>query len=350
MPAVLASASLGRTISAFFDAVGSFFSDLAAVHWGTLLVGLVFFALNLTLRSRAIFNGLRAAYPNSRFQWRRIWGAYFSAVGLDNVVPARGGDVVKVFLAKSAIPDSTYATVTAAIYTEVPFDVVLGTIVLIFAFSQGVFPKPPAFARLDAFDLSFLASNARLTLFLITLVAVAVLFGFAVLSRRVRAFWERIRQGFTIMRDRRRYLHEVVAFQAGAWLCRAAGFWFFLDAFRVGASLRNVMLVFGVSAVAGAIPLTPGGAGVQQALLVTVFHRAAPASVVAAYSVGQQLAITALTSGIGFIALVTIFRFRSFKDVIRAGRADRKRTEGSSPGEPPAPSATGGPSAPRARA
>ncbi|MGA2469154.1 MAG: lysylphosphatidylglycerol synthase transmembrane domain-containing protein [Solirubrobacteraceae bacterium] len=344
MLGVLASASLGRTVSAFFNAVGSFFANLAAVHWGTMLIGLVFFTLNLTLRSRAIFNSLRAAYPLARFQWRRVWGAYFAAVGLDNVVPARGGDVVKVFLTKSSIPDSAYATVTAAIYTEVPFDVVLGVIVLIFAFSQGVFPKPPAFAKLDAFDLSFLASNARLTLFLITLLAVATLFGFAVLSRRVRAFWERVRQGFTIMRDRRRYLHEVVAFQAAAWLCRAAGFWFFLDAFRVGASVRNVMLVFGVNAVAGAVPLTPGGAGVQQALLVTVFRRAAPTSVVAAYSVGQQIAITALTSGVGFIALATIFRFRSFKDVIRAGRADRKA-------ETPAnANATAGPPAPHARA
>jgi uncharacterized membrane protein YbhN (UPF0104 family) len=104
------------------------------------------------------------------------------------------------------------------------------------------------------------------------------------------------------------------------------------------------MLVFGVNAVAGAVPLTPGGAGVQQALLVTVFRRAAPTSVVAAYSVGQQIAITALTSGVGFIALATIFRFRSFKDVIRAGRADRKA-------ETPAnANATAGPPAPHARA
>ena len=112
---ILASASLGRTITDFFDAVGSFFSNLAAVHWSSLLVGLLFFAANLTLRSRAIFNSLRAAYPAVRFQWRRIWGAYFAAVGLDNVVPARGGDVVKIFLTKSSIPDSTYATVAAAV-------------------------------------------------------------------------------------------------------------------------------------------------------------------------------------------------------------------------------------------
>ena len=54
-------------------------------------------------------------------------------------------------------------------------------------------------------------------------------------------------------------------------MCRFAAFWFLLDAFRVGGSVENVLLVFGVNQVAGAVPFTPGGAGVQQALLVKVF-------------------------------------------------------------------------------
>jgi hypothetical protein len=44
---------------------------------------------------------------------------------------------------------------------------------------------------------------------------------------------------------------------------------------------------------------------------------------VAAYSVGQQIAIGALTFGIGFAALVFIFRVRSFKEVIARGKQDR---------------------------
>jgi len=324
--ATLASASFSSSVSSFFGAVGKFFSDLAAVHWGALALAVLFFAANLTLRSRAIFNSMRAAYPGVRFQWRRIWGAYFAAVGFNNVVPARGGDVIKVFLAKSAIPDSTYATVAASIYTEAPFDAAVGVIVLIFAFTQGVFPKPPDFAKLNAFDLSFLASNFRLTLFLLTLLAIAVVVAFAVLSRRVVAFWARLRQGLTILFDRRRYLRQVVALQACAWLSRATAFWFFLDAFRIGGSVRNVMLVFAVNSVAGMIPLTPGGVGIQQALFVKVFSR--KQALIVAYSVGQQIVIAALTAGVGLFAVLFIFRFRSFKEVIHAGRADRAQEKG----------------------
>jgi hypothetical protein len=96
-----------------------------------------------------------------------------------------------------------------------------------------------------------------------------------------------------------------------------------LDAFRVGGSVKNVLLVFGVNQVAGAVPFTPGGAGVQQALLVKVFARSASTSVVAAYSVGQQIAIAAFTALIGLAAVVFIFRFRSFREVISAGKASR---------------------------
>ena len=71
VPALTASTSIGHSLSLFFDAVGKFFSDLASVHWGALLLGLLFFGLNLTLRSRAFFHSLRAAYPAARFRWRR---------------------------------------------------------------------------------------------------------------------------------------------------------------------------------------------------------------------------------------------------------------------------------------
>ena len=98
-----------------------------------------------------------------------------------------------------------------------------------------------------------------------------------------------------------------------------------LEAFRVGGSVKNVLLVLGVNAVAAAVPFTPQGAGVAQALLVKVFAGTAAASTVAAYSVGQQIAIGVLTFGIGFAALVFIFRVRSFKEAIRLGREAARR-------------------------
>ncbi len=85
--------------------------------------------------------------------------------------------------------------------------------------------------------------------------------------------------------------------------------------------MSNCALVLGVNAITSLMPFTPGGAGGQQALLVKVFGSGAT---VAAYSVGQQIAIAALTFLIGLGALTRIFRFRSFKEVIAAGREQRE--------------------------
>ena len=332
-------------MSAFFDAVGKFAGNLAAVHWGALLIGLVCFVTYLTIRSRAFYNVLRAAYPTERIEFKRIWGAYIAAYGFNNVVPARGGDVIKLFLVKTSVPNSSYPAVGSSFFVEAIFDLCMAIPILAFAFSQGAFPKPPDFSELHAFDIAFFASNPRFTLFLLTVLAILALVAFAVLSARVRAFWARVRQGVVILRDRRRYVRQVFLVQLGAWTLRFTAFWFLLDAFRVGGSVRNVLLVLGVNAVAALIPFTPGGAGVQQAFLVKVFAGTASGATVAAYSVAQQIAIAAFTLSIGFVALATIFKFRSFKDVIAAGRADRAG------GDPAAAEgATAGPAAPRARA
>jgi uncharacterized membrane protein YbhN (UPF0104 family) len=307
-------------LSDFFDAVGKFFSNLASVSWGSLLIGLAFFGIYLTFRSRAYFHVLRAAYPNERIRWRDIWGAYVAAYGFNNVVPARGGDVMKAFLVHSSVPGSSYPAVGSSFLVEAVFDATIAIPVLIFAFTQGVFPKPPDFASVKAFDLSFFASHPRFALFLLTAIAFLMLLGFALLSRRVKLFWARVRQGLTILWDRRRYLREVWLVQFCGWLFRCAAFWMLLEAFHIHGSVRNVLLVLGVNAVAAIVPFTPGGAGVQQAFLVEVFGKGA-----IAYSVGQQIAIAAFSIGLGFFAIVVIFRFRSFKEVIRAGRASRER-------------------------
>lgn len=320
------------SIGSFFDAVGSFFDSLSRVGWGPLIIGAIAFVIYLTLRARAFFHTLQAAYPAERIAFRRIWGAYIAAYGFNNVIPARGGDVIKLFLVKQSIPHATYPAVGAAICVEAIFDAFMAIFILTFAFSQGVFPKPPDFAKLNAFDLSFFAGHPRFTLFVLTALAVGALVGFAVLSRRVKAFWARVRQGLTILSDRRRYLREVFAWQFAGWIFRFFAFWMLLEAFNVGGSVRNVLLVLGVNAVAAVVPFTPGGAGVQQALLVKVFAGSASGATVAAYSVGQQIVIAVTTIAVGFAALLGIFRIRSFKEAIRLGQAERDRERAAAAG------------------
>ena len=126
-------ASIGSSIEGFLDAAGDFFSSLGEVGWFSLLLGLLSFLVYLTLRSRAFFHTLRAAYPGERIPFWKIWGAYIAAYGFNNVVPARGGDVIKLFLVKTSVPNSTYPAVGAAFFVEAIFDLVMGVFILTFA-------------------------------------------------------------------------------------------------------------------------------------------------------------------------------------------------------------------------
>jgi uncharacterized membrane protein YbhN (UPF0104 family) len=312
--------SIGDTITSFFSSAGTFFSQLAGLNWLSLLLGLSLYAGYLLLRSRALFNAVRAAYPGVEVRWRDVWGAYMVGYAVNNVFPLGGGNVVQLFLTRISIPPSSYPTVAAALSTGVLFDWFMGLLVMCFAFTQGVFPKPPDFSKLPAFDISFFASHMRFTLFFMTVLAIAFLVAFALLSAKVRAFWQRIRLGLTILSDRRRYRREMCTWQFASWIARFAAYWALLDAFHIGGSVRNALLVLAVQVVASVFPFTPGGAGVQQALLLQIFGGA----YVAAFSVGQQIATAALSAVLGFGALVFIFRLKSFKQVMARAREHRR--------------------------
>ncbi len=319
MPVIVST--IGDTVGAFSQAAEQFFDNLTQLRFGSLAVALLCFGLYLLVRSRASYNALRAAYPDERFPWRKVWGAYVAAYGLNGVVPAGGGSVVQLVLTRNAIRGSSFSTVASALCVGVLFDGMVCLGILIYAFTRGVFPKPSDFAGLSSFDIAFFGRHPSLTLFLVTAIAVVGLGVFAVLSRRIAAFWGDLRQGWAILGDRRRYLVGMCLPQACGWILRGAAYYYLLDAFRVGAGVGAAVLVLAVQVIAAIVPFTPGGAGVQQALLVVIFSSTAPTDSVAVFSVGQQIALLVFTLAQGFTAIFFIFKYRSFRAVLRDSRA-----------------------------
>ena len=89
----------------------------------------------------------------------------------------------------------------------------------------------------------------------------------------VNRFWERVKDGLAILRTPERYLRGVVSLQALGWACRVGGMYFFLQAFHVPAGLPDAALALSAGSIATLMPLTPGGAGPQQALLALHVQR-----------------------------------------------------------------------------
>ena len=319
------SASLSSSLDSFFDAVSTFFANLAAVHWGTLVFGLGLHLLHQLCRSRAWFNTLRAAYPNERFSYWRIAGAQIVGVGINSIMPARAGDVTKIYLAKQSIPNSSYPAVTSSFFVDSVFDTPVGLLVLLYAITQGALPSLNLLPSLPAFDLAFWADHPRFFLFTLTFLTIAMLLLYATLSVRAVDFWNRIKQGVVILTDLRRYLRQVASWMAMGWLLRFGAFWFFLDAFNIGGSVQNVLFMMGVQAVSTLTPFTPGGAGAQQALLVYAFRGVAPRSTVLAYSVGQQIALAVFNVICSLVAIFLMLRTLNLRNVMRRGEEERQR-------------------------
>lgn len=310
-----------------FDSIAAFIDDISAVQWPALVAALACQGLYLTLRTRAWYSGLRAAYPQAVFPWRNIWAAEISGNGISSIVPAHGGAIVRLYLGRHTIRGSNYATVGSSFMVQLPFDLVIGALVLTYGFTQGVFPKLPDLSTLNAFDLSFLAQHPRFAVFFFTALPILLLVLFAYASVRVRDFWANVRQGVTLLRSRDRYLHGAAAPQAVAWAFRLVGIGLMLKAFNLPAGVDMVLTVMAVQMAASLIPLTPQGAGVQQALLFSALAGIAATPTVAAYSVGQQLATAVFNAAFGLIALAFVFRTTDWRSLMRAGRAEKAAEE-----------------------
>ncbi|MGI9020384.1 MAG: lysylphosphatidylglycerol synthase transmembrane domain-containing protein [Solirubrobacterales bacterium] len=323
-----AAIDLDRQIDAFGRAGERFFDGLAEIGWGWLAAALVL-SLGLQLcRARAWTNALEAAYPADRVSRRGVTGAFLVGAGMNGVLPARGGDAIKIVLAKRSVRDSSYPAIISSFAVLAPFDALAGFLVLGYAINQGLLPELPRLPELPAFDISFWAAHPYLLLWTLVAFSIGSVVLVAFIARRAEAVWQRLKQGVAILREPRRYLHEVAAWQLAAWLLRFASFWLFLEAFGIGGSAETVLLVMSVLAISGALPLTPGGAGAQQALLVATLEGPTRVAVLA-YSVGQQVAVTAWSVAIAFITLGIIFRTGDWRALVREGRKAR--------GEPAAP-------------
>lgn len=317
----------------FFDAVGKFLDNISAIHVLPLLGALACQGLYLSLRTRAWYSGLRAAYPTESFPWRNIWAAEISGNGISSIVPAHAGAFVRLYLGKHTVHGSNYATVGSSFMVELPFDLAIGILILSYGFTQGVFPELPDLSKLNAFDLSFLAQHPRFAVFFVTLVPILLLALFAYLSVRVRDFWANVRQGVTLLRSRPLYMRGAAAPQFLALLFRLASIWLMLRAFNIDSSIDIVLTVISVQIAASLIPLTPQGAGVQQALLFTALAGVASTSAIAAYSVGQQLAFAVFNAAFGLVALAFVFKTTDWRSLMRAGKAEKEAEEADLPYE-----------------
>ena len=323
-------------VRAFLDASEAFFRAIAAVAWGALALAVLLHLLRLVLRVRGWQNIIRAAYPGTRVPYRSVFGAYMAGIGVNAIVPARGGDVAKLYIAKHRVEGSTYPTLTSSLVVETLFDFVVASVLFLWAIQMGLLPGVPDLPRLPAFDWRFVVEHPRVAAFLGSVLLGGIILLIAWAARRVTAFKEKVAQGFAILRDRRVYLRDVVSWQAASWLARIGSTFFFLRAFHVDATVETTLAVLVVAGLSTVLPFTPGGAGTQQAILVFALAGAASSSTILAFSFGQQLVVTIVNVALGFGAILLMLGTLRWRRHVGGAEAEIKgsQAEGDPSGGP----------------
>lgn len=299
------------------DAIRIFFVHLEEVDFRPLLIALGVHVIRTMCTSRAWRNVIAAAYPGERVRWRSVYAAYLAGIGVNAIAPARSGDVLRLYLARRAVPAATYTTLASTYLVMALFDSSMALLLFGYALTLGVLPGLHVLPSLPSFDFAWFLHHPRLTEILAGLLAIASIALIVWGHRRVRAFRARVGQAFTVLRPPRRYLRRVALWQAFDWALRFVAIWLFLDAFNVPQTVRNVLLVQVTTSLATLAPVTPGGIGTEQAFLVYVFGGAVARTRLLAFSVGMKVAITAANVLLGFAAIFLVlrtFRFRRALD------------------------------------
>ncbi|MDP9490635.1 MAG: flippase-like domain-containing protein [Actinomycetota bacterium] len=306
-----------------FEAIGSFFDQLTTIAWAPLGLAVLCHLGRILSRSRAWRNIVAAAYPDTDVRWRDILGAYAAGIGANALVPGRGGDLLRLYLAKHRVEGATYPTLTATFLAEALFDFVVCSILIVWALSTGVLPGLDVLPNLPGIDWLWLFHNpsAALGIIFLILVMATVLTLFA--AQRVQEFGRRVRQGLTILRDPPNYLRRVAAWQALDWVFRVTAIFFYLRAFGLPADAHNIFVVQVTQSLSTLLPLTPGGIGTEQALLVYLFRGTAASSDVLSFSVGVKLIVIVVNVTLGAIATFALLRTLRWRARVGEDAAER---------------------------
>ncbi|CAN5210166.1 hypothetical protein BH18ACT12_BH18ACT12_02340 [soil metagenome] len=310
-------------IQSILDALEVFLDHLASVQWQWLAIGIGCHFCKLLAVSRAWRNIIKAAYPERRVPWPKMFGAYVAGTGVNAIVPARGGDVVRLYLAKHRIEGSTYTTLVSCSLLQTMFDMLIASCLILWAITQNVLPgidvlRSPSLPSLD-YGWAFRHPTAGLILF-----GLLLLFGTALvawIAERVEQFRAKVSQGFAAFGDRPYYLRHVVVWQVADWILRLTTVFFFLKAFGIPATLHNALLVQVSQSLATVFPFSPAGIGTEQALLIYAFRNVVSKSTALSFSVGMRVTLIVVNAVVGFTAILLMTGTLRIRHAAKADRA-----------------------------
>jgi uncharacterized membrane protein YbhN (UPF0104 family) len=302
---------LGWDIRGWFENLWDTITQISAAY---LVAAVALKTVQTSLTAFAWYSILRYAYPTTSF--RVVLACYATSVALNGFLPANIGTFVMLLMFTTIIAGATFSGVLGAYVVEKIFFTVIGAFTYLYLFlSVG-----------GSFDIKFAFVHERPWA-----TAILLLGGAFLVYLLIRAFWPKIiswwddaKEGGGILSEPRKYVVRVFVPSLVGWIASLGVMAVFLAAYHIPVSFDTLMRLCGGNSIANVTSVTPGGAGVNQAFNVASLNGVTDATTATAYSVAQQLVMTAWNIIFAILLVVWVFGWTGGRELVGSSYADAK--------------------------
>jgi glycosyltransferase 2 family protein len=205
-----------------------------------------------------------------------LWRATAIGVMVNNVVPARVGELTRAYVLTRETPRVSLAAAIASIAVDRLFD---GLVVLVLALLAMLSPSFPAGARVGQLSVTRWALIGLAGMVGLMVLLYAIVFfpswligAYELVARRIaprleepgRVALRAFADGLSVLRNGRRFA-TVFGWALALWLTNALSMWIGFQAVGIPADFSAALFLQGVVALAVAVPSAPGFFGVFEA-------------------------------------------------------------------------------------
>jgi uncharacterized membrane protein YbhN (UPF0104 family) len=212
------------------------------------------------------------------------------------------------------IAGATFAAILSAfVVQKIPFTVLSAAVyVYLFVTVSGSLKQ----------ELGFVSEHPALTVAIVLGVAVVLALVGRHYWRRAEKLRDRLKQGGAVLGQPRRFAVGVVIPSVASFAARLGIVAVFLAAFAIPVTFHSVVAVTGANSLSSSVSVTPGSVGVTQALNVAVLESSTSTANATAYSLAQQLIVSAWDVVFAVVLVAWVFGWSGGRQLVRQSYAD----------------------------
>ena len=304
---------LGVDVRGWLDSVWDALTEISAKY---LIAGWAVQSVQTTLTALAWYFILRAGFPRGQVSYLQVLAAYAAGVALNGFLPANLGTFVMLLMFVAMIPGASFAGVLGGMVVQKIFFTAVGTLVYLYLFLS--------VAGSFELQLNFFHDRPGLAVLILAGGAFLIVLLGRIFWHKLQGLWVKAKQGGAILARPRDYFLKVALPSLGAWLAKLGVTAIFLAGYGIPVTFHSIMSVIGGNSLANTVSATPGGVGINQAVNAIALESVTDTATATAYSLGQQLAITAFNIVFATILVVWAFGWTGGKLLVRQSYVDAK--------------------------